>query len=162
MSRFSELSSYKNNIMMQLLTNENLMKAITNNQSDFLNYDLPVEFQEDITKLLFTQIFPYKQVQSKITDTKSYITMAFVNFRPENNSTQIKNGMIYFYVVVHNSLLRTDEGLRYDYIVSQIDKTINGLRGISIGRVNLSEESDMPIDENYMGSYIAYKITDFQ
>lgn len=152
------MSNYKNNIMLQLLTNDNLVKALTSNRSNFLDDSVP----SDVTTLLYTQIFPFRQVIENITEIKSYITMAFTNFKPLNNSQVIKNGKIYFYVVVHESLIRTDEGLRYDYIISEIDQTFNGSRGMGIGKLDLNEFGDLPVNKDYFGAFVSYNIIDFQ
>jgi hypothetical protein len=157
---FKELPMYKNTIMMKLLSNENLVKALANNQSNFLDYNMP----EDVTTLIYSQIYPYKKATTTITDTKSYITMAFDNFRPIGGSNSVKSGRIVFFIICHNELIRTDYGLRTDYVLSEIDSIFNGLHGMGIGGLELIDAGDFSLGEssNYMAICVMYKITDFQ
>jgi hypothetical protein len=90
--------------------------------------------------------------------------MAFDNFRPIDRSKTVKTGRISFFIIVHKELVRTNEGLRQDYILSEIDSIFNDLHGLSIGGIELIDAGDFSLgeDSDYMGICAMYKITDFQ
>jgi hypothetical protein len=81
-------------------------------------------------------------------------------YKPDD--VYFKNSLIYFYIITHSSLVRTDYGaLRYDYILNEIDKLFNQQRGIGIGKLPFYEMSDFQVSEDWFGAYIGYKSTEF-
>jgi len=160
MGRFSELGTNKTIILMKLIEDENILKCLVNNQTNFLDISLPIDF--DPTSLIYSQIYPYKFIPTIETEAKTFITMSF-NYRPDRQGMMFKNGSIYFYLITHNSLIRTDYGiLRYDYLVNQIDELFNCSRDMGIGKLPFYDMGDFSINENYSGVYLAYKTTEFQ
>jgi len=158
MSRFAELGTNKTTILMKLIENQEIVKCLINNQTNFLDIQIPVDFV--IPSLIYSHIYPYKFIPTILTEPKTFITMAF-NYRP--NGMTFKNGSIYFYIITHNSLLKTDYGmLRYDFLVNKIDEVFNSMRNIGIGKLPFYEMGDIQINENYCGAYLAYKTTEFQ
>lgn len=159
MSHFLELTQYKNNIAYKLITNEDLVKALVNNTRDFLNQPLPNNF--DSTSLIYTQIFPWRVNPSIETTPKSYITMSFGNFKYINNC--FKSGIVTFYIFMHKSLIPTDVGLRYDYILSEIDALFNKQYDVGVFGLELSNGGgDFQVNDDYFGAMMPYKFTDFQ
>ena len=158
MSHFQELTEYKNNIMFKLITNENLLKALVNNNKDFINQSLPENFSP--SNLIYSNIYPYRHVPSITTDPKTFITMSFTNFDYRNN--EFKSGVLSFFIITHSTLASTDYGLRYDYILSQIDQMFNKQYGVGAFRLNLVNGGDLQVNEEYFGSMISYKFVDFQ
>jgi len=160
MGRFSELGQNKNLIMLKLIENQDILKCLVNNQPNFLDYPLPSNF--DPYSLIYTQIFPYRYVPDIQTEPKTFITMRF-NYSP--NGVTFKNGSIYFYIITHQSLIRTDYGmLRYDFLINKIDEVFNLSRDIGIGKLPFYDMSDFLVDNEgkWLGAYIAYKSTEFQ
>lgn len=158
MGRFAELGQNKNIILMKLIESENILKCLVNNESNFLDISLPVDF--DPTSLVYQQIFPYKFIPTTETSAKTFITMSF-GYKP--NGMTFKNGSVYFYIITHNSLLRTDYGsLRYDMLLNYIDEIFNSSRDITIGKLAFYDMNEFVVNDNYSGIYIAYKLVDFQ
>lgn len=154
--RLKELSDYKNKIISAMISNDNLIKAISNNSEDFL--DQPIV--SDVTSTIYKNIFPYKYIPTTQTQASTYITMSFNNF--SSRGREFKVGNIYFYVICHNSLLRTSYGcLRYDYIANQLDEIFNNNENISIGDFQFDSMSDLQVNENYMGCWLCYKAMSF-
>ena len=158
MGRFSELGQNKNIILMKLIETEDIVKCLVNNESNFLDISLPVGF--DTTSLVYSQIFPYKFIPTTETEAKTFITMSF-GYKP--NGMTFKNGSVYFYIITHNSLLRTDYGsLRYDMLLNYIDEIFNSSRDITIGKLAFYDMNDFVVNDSYSGIYIAYRLVDFQ
>ena len=158
MSRFAELGQNKLNILMKLIGNEDIVKCLVNNQSNFLDISLPIGF--DVASLIYDSIYPYRFVPQIQTEPKTFITMRF-GYKP--NGMTYKNGSIYFYIITHNSLIRTDYGmLRYDFLANKIDELMNSSRDIGLGKLPFYDMDDFIVNENYIGIYLAYKSTEFQ
>lgn len=157
-SRFQELGQNKLTILMKFIENEDIVKCLVNNENNFLDIPLPVGF--DVTSLIYSQIFPYRFVPTIQTTPKTFITMRF-GYKP--NGMTYKNGSIYFYIITHTSLIRTDYGqLRYDFLANKIDELMNSSRDIGLGKLPFYDMDDFVVNENYSGIYIAYKSTEFQ
>ena len=158
MSRFAELGQNKLTILMKLIGNEDIVKCLVNNQSNFLDISLPIGF--DVASLIYDSIYPYRFVPQIQTEPKTFITMRF-GYKP--NGMTYKNGSIYFYIITHNSLIRTDYGmLRYDFLANKIDEIMNSSRDIGLGKLPFHDMDDFIVNENYIGIYLAYKSTEFQ
>lgn len=153
--RFSELGKNKNEIMVRLISSDNIVKALSYNEINFLEKVLP----DDVTKLIYTQIFPYSKVPTTTETAKTFITMKFA-YKPEETFFKLSN--IYFYIFTHISLVRTAYGcLRYDFIINEIDKIFNAQRGIGIGKLQFYDMTDFQINDDWLGATIAYKATEF-
>lgn len=143
---------------MKLIENQDIVKCLVNNENNFLDIPLPNDF--DVTTLIYSQIFPYRFVPTVQTEAKTFITMKF-GYKPDGMT--FKNGSIYFYIITHNSLLRTDYGsLRYDMLLNYIDEVFNSTRGIGLGKLPFYDMDEFVVNENYSGVYIAYKTTQMQ
>jgi hypothetical protein len=153
--RFSELGKNKNEIIMRLISSENIIKALTYPLTNFLEQPT----SEDPISLIYTQIFPYAKVPTTQDTAKTFITMKF-GYKPDGVFYKVSN--IWFYVITHISLVRTDYGmLRYDFIINEIDKLFNSQRGIGIGKLPFYTMDDFQVNDNWLGVCIGYKSTEF-
>ena len=158
MGRFSELGINKTTILMKLLEREEIVKCLVNNENNFLDVPLPNNF--DVTSLVYNSIFPYRFIPSTQTEANTFITMKF-NYKP--NGRTFKNGSICFYIISHNSLLRTDYGsLRYDMLINYIDELFNSSEEIGFDKLEFYDMDEFVVNENYSGVYIMYKLKEFQ
>ena len=143
---------------MKLIENENIVKCLVNNEDNFLDVPLPVDF--DVSSLIYTQIYPWRFVPTPATVANTFITMKF-GYKP--NGITYKNGTIYFYIITHNSLLKTSYGsIRYDMLLSYIDEVFNSSRDLGLGKLPFYEMDEFIVNESYSGVYICYKSTERQ
>lgn len=155
--RFKELSEYKNNILIKIISNENLVKAITNCTEDFLDQPLI----DDVTSIIYDSLYPYRYVPQTSTSSKVYLTMAFTDYK--KLGTQYKSGKIYFYAFCHKSLVRTSYGcLRYDFIAEELDTMFSEERGYGLGKLEFDSMSDILLNDDYVGISLGYRIVDFK
>lgn len=157
MGQFEKLSEYKNNILYKLITNENLVKALVCNDEDFLNYDLS---GFNPTTLIYNQIFPYQYTNNTEDTLKTFITMSFGNYKYINNS--FKSGIFSIFIFSHKNLMKTDNGLRTDYILNEVDDMFNKKKDVGNFSLELYGGGDFKVNNDYFGSFITYKFTDFQ
>lgn len=141
---------------MNLLTNEKIIKAIVNNNSNFLDNPSP----DNIMALLYNNIYPYKHTFDMIDEVKTFITMDFGEYKYVNNKFQ--SGLVKFYTFSHKSIIRTDYGLRYDFILNEINNLFNKEYGIGAFNLTLVTGGDFQVNHDYFGSWATYKFTDFQ
>ncbi|WP_251035361.1 hypothetical protein [Paenibacillus sp. ISL-20] len=153
MTRLGNLGVDKTTIMYRLADSIDLCKALYYNEPNFLD-------QPDIAdtgELFYNNIFPFSRIPSLAEEGKSYLTMSFRDFKKVNN--RFKSGYIYLHAFTHAKLIRTDHGfLRYDFIISEIDKLMNEQRGLGIGKTEFYKMDEYYVNEQYMGMYVAYKI----
>lgn len=156
MSRFGELNKQKTEIMINIISDTDLLKAIVNKQENFLEIDLPIEIQNDPTIIFYDNIFPYKFPSLIVTEEKAIISFGFGNYRKFNNVFKV--GSVTFYIIIHKNLLKTDYGLRLDYILNKIDTLFNSNENIGIGVLEFENFNDLIINETYICYVISYKI----
>lgn len=153
------LTGLKYKIILKIISDEELLKALVINDEDFLDV-VPTEEQNQLLQspinLIRTQIFPYKFIPLPSEIEKTYITTSFVNFRKVSNI--YKNGVVYFYIIIPRRLEKTSYGLRYDFIADRLEELFeNG----NIGEFELDERGDLDFGEKYLGHYVRFKIKDF-
>lgn len=158
MGRFKELGQNKSILLTKLIESDEIVKCLVNNESNFLATPLPGGF--DKTSLFYSQIYPYKYIPTAQTEAKTLISMKF-GYKPDG--MMYKNGAIHFYIMTHNSLLRTDYGvLRHDFLVNKIDEVFNASREIGVGKLPFHRMGEFIVNESYYGVYLTYKTTEFQ
>lgn len=142
--------------MERLLSSEGICKALYYNKTNFLD-------QSDIadpSELIYSKIYPYKFIPDVNSDQSSFITMSFGKYRPVGH--YFKSGFVTLYVIMHRDLYRTDYGfLRTDYILGEIEELINSQRGLGFGKPEFHDMDEIHINEKYSGSYVTYKLYEF-
>ncbi|OPH47743.1 hypothetical protein BC351_10550 [Paenibacillus ferrarius] len=142
--------------MTRLIESEELVKAVGYNESNFLEQPIIT----DPSSLIYENIYPYRFVPDLNTHQKTFITLSFRGYKPVDG--YYKSGLVYFNVITHKDLIKTDYGaLRYDFIIQKIDELMNNTRGLGIGNTQFHSMDELYIDEKYMGMFIAYKLLDF-
>jgi len=130
------------------------------NNTNFKDYVLQ---DGDMDSLVWNHIFPYNYIPEPQEEAKSYITMQF-QYKKVKNANIFKTGRITFYIVCHQSLVKTDySSLRYDYVLSCIDEVINDTRGIAwLGKMEFDDMSDISLSgSKYVGIAVTYKNVEF-
>jgi hypothetical protein len=100
---------------------------------------------------------PHKNITSFTNKSKPYITSAWVGFKKVSNV--YKNGTVYFYIILDNSLEYTDYGIRYDFIADRLESILSDT---GLGKFEVYERGDFDVlVDGYLGHYIAFSIQDF-
>lgn len=155
MSRLKEISKYKQNILMKLISSDKIVKAVANEPENFLEH--PVD---DPYALIYDQIYPYNRIPNVEEERKTFITIKHGGYKLINNS--FKSGYITFFVYTHTKLMKTDYGeTRSDYIISEIDELFNKSRDFGIGELKFDGMDEMPGNDKYFGQWIRYKVADW-
>ncbi|MDF2650405.1 MAG: hypothetical protein K0Q73_6210 [Paenibacillus sp.] len=158
MSKFEELNNNMNSILLKLTSSQKLCK--------YLHYDSDSPQEEaDIPNtdvLLFSSIFPLPTVEFSATTEHSYLLAAFDNIKLSSN-IRFKEALLRFDIVCHTNLwnMPGESKLRPYSIANEIDELINEQRGLGIGKVQFEEAKILPINEQYSGYRVTYKLYDF-
>lgn len=151
-----ELEKYKHQILLKLIQNEKIVKAVANNNRDFLDY--PVD---DPYALLYENLFPYKKVPGASEEEKTIITLSVGDIVPVSH--KFVTNQISFYIFTHvENLMRTNYGVsRTGYIGAQIHEMFNKSNQFGIGQLEISRLRDLEVNDHYFGVYLEYKDYNF-
>ena len=123
--QLQEFFDYKNQLMEDLLTNEDIVRLI----------DDTVALQ-NADSLAYTQVFPCEYVPDTVQEGKTYICFD-VDVQRAVDKTFL-SPTLFVWVFTHRSKLRLPEGgVRTDKLCSEICKAINGSRKYGLGELNL-------------------------
>lgn len=148
-TNLEQLFDYKNKIALLLLQSKSIIQSLLEGTKLTENDDL-----------LYTVIYPTRQSFDMETQVGSYIFYEITN--TGNTYDEFwKQCKITFYIVVHNSLLRTElHGVRTDYLESEIDKIFNNNVDFGIGKLRFVGDSASALDKDYYYRSVTYQVTD--
>lgn len=147
--QLEEFFDYKNKLMEDLLTNENIIRLISNNSN--IN---------NSRELAYKLVFPCEYVPDTVEHGKTFICFD-VDIQKSMNKTYLLP-TLYVWVFTHKSLLRLPEGgVRTDKLCSEICKAINGSREYGLGELNLYSVKRFAPMTDYQGKCMTFHAVDF-
>lgn len=151
--RFVNLSNDKIKTLQLFCANDNIVKALIFNDRDFLSKTIPIDF--DRNSLIYSQIFPYKFIPDTATTPTTYITM-LSKYKADGN--KYRKNSLYFYTITHKSLISTDQGLRYDFLIDKIDEIFNMSDDFNSSKLQFADMEEFNVDKDgdWIGSTILY------
>ena len=151
MANLEEFTSYKQTLMKALCTSsvvKNLLK-LSSDPSNITGKDMR-----------YKRIFPYNYVPLTIETAQTFI--CFTVTAPNVKDDLITELRLTIYVFTHQDLMRTDNGMRTDLLISEIDKLLNGSTQYGLGKVSLKSCDVMQVPcQGYSGLYSVYSVKDF-
>lgn len=145
-----ELFDYKNQLMNDLLTNQEIVRLLSDDCATVSNPE----------SLMYTQVFPCEYVPDVVEHGKTFICCE-VDIKEVINKTFL-TPTLYIWVFTHKSLVRLPEGgLRTDKLSSEIVKAINGSRMYGLGELNLYSAKRFSPITNYQGRTLTFDAKDF-
>lgn len=147
--QLSEFFDYKNKLMEDLLTNDDIVKLI----------DCDMDLDE-ATSLAYANVFPYEYIPDTVEQAKTFICFD-VDIQESVNKTFLLP-TIYVWVFSHKSKLRLPEGgVRTDKLASEIAKAINGSRFYGLGELDLYSVRRFAPVTDYQGKVMTFHAKDF-
>lgn len=149
--QLDEFFKYKWRLMKDLLTDEKILRLLTDDGS------LP----EDPKALLYNQVFPYHYLPETVEHGHTYICCE-VEVQKSLNSTFLLPD-IYIWVSCHKSLLRLPDGggVRTDKLAAAIAERINGSRQYGLGELDLFSVRRYVSVADYQGRVMLFQAKDF-
>lgn len=147
-----ELFDYKNKLIGDLLTNENIVNLITDD----------LDLREHPEDLVYRNVFPFEKIPGTTEDATTYVCCE-VDIRNASANKTYFDAVIYIWAFTHESLFRLPggRGIRFDALASEIVKTINGSREYGLGELELASVTKMSPIEHYQGRRITFNASDF-
>lgn len=145
-----ELFDYKNRLMKEICTNEDIVHLVTNKADSAVpNMTLP-----------YSQVFPYEFVPETVDNGQTFICFD-VDISYVYNKTMCAP-VLYIWVFTHKDNLRLPEGgVRIDKIAVKLDEMLNGSRFYGLGTLDLSSvERFVPITD-YLGRVLTYSAAEW-
>lgn len=147
--QLQEFFDYKNQLMEDLLTNEDIVRLI----------DDTVALQ-NADGLAYTQVFPCEYVPDTVQEGKTYICFD-VDVQRAADKTFL-SPTLFVWVFTHRSKLRLPEGgVRTDKLCSEICKAINGSRKYGLGELNLYSVKRFAPMTDFQGKVLTFYAKDF-
>lgn len=148
--QLEEFFDYKNRLMEDLLTNEKIVRMLSDDET----------LIDNPAQLVYTQIHPYEFIPDTVTHGQTFICCD-VDISKSMNKTYL-NPDLFIWVFTHKSRLRLKEGgVRVDMLCSEIAKTINGSRCYGLGELDLySVKRFAPINE-YQGKVMYFQASEY-
>lgn len=150
MAHLQEITSYKNQLMQAICTNENIFNLLKIEGDDALTMrDMPYE-----------RVFPYAHVPDTNEEAKAFVCFDLIV--PRVWSNVIKEVEIDLFVMSHQAIMRMPDGqgIRIDLIATELDKMLNGSRAYGVSTVDLTYLGNFIPINGYYGHEIRYKVPD--
>ena len=147
--QLQEFFDYKNQLMEDLLTNEDIVRLI----------DDTVALQ-NADSLAYTHVFPFEYIPDTVQEGKTYICFD-VDVQRTADKTFL-SPTLFVWVFTHRSKLRLPEGgVRTDKLCSEICKAINGSREYGLGELNLYSVKRFAPMTDFQGKVLTFYAKDF-
>lgn len=150
MRQLDEFFDYKNQLMGDLMTDETVVRLMT---------DKP-ELVANPEKLIYEQAFPYEYVPETLEHGHTYVCCD-VDIRRVDNSTFL-TPTLFVWVFTHKSKLRLEAGgVRTDALCSEICELLNGSRMYGLGELNLYSVKRFAPVGDFQGKVMTFIAKDF-
>lgn len=147
--QLEEFYDYKNTLMEDLLTNEEIIHLLDEKVSI-----------ENAASLMYKLVFPYEYVPETVEFGDTYIC-ADVDIQRTANKTYL-SPILYVWVFTHKSKLRLPKGgIRVDKLCSEIAKAINGSRKYGLGELELASVKRFAPMTDFQGKVLTFNAKDF-
>lgn len=147
-----EFFDYKTRLMMDICSNESIVKLITGEKHPTVpNRKLP-----------YTQVYPYQFIPETENNASTFVCFDVdILYKRQTNKT-FYYPVIYVWILVHKSKMKTDgKGVRTDAIANEIDKMLNGNRFYGQGELELGPVERFVPTIDYLGRELVYYARDF-
>lgn len=145
-----ELFDYKNQLMDDMLTNEQIIRLLSDDGKTLASPET----------LMYSQVFPYEYVPDVVEHGQTFICCE-VDIKDVVNKTFLVP-VLYIWVFTHKSKVRLPGGgVRTDKLSSEITKVINGSRMYGLGELNLQSAKRFSPIGGYQGRILTFYTKDF-
>lgn len=142
---------YKNQLMDDLLTNESIVKLLTDES----------KIIAEPGRLVYTQVFPYEYIPDTVEHGKTFICCD-VDVQRTISKTYL-SPTLNIWVFTHKSKLRLPDGggVRTDRLASEITKVINGSRMYGLGELEFYSAKRFAPITDYQGKALVFHANEF-
>lgn len=143
--QLQDLFDYKNQLMQDLLTNENIVRLI----------DSDIDMK-DAYKLAYNKVFPYEYVPDTTNNGDTFVCFD-VDVLDIMNKTFL-NPTLYVWVFTHRTNMRLPQGgLRVDKFCAELCEAINGSRMYGLGELEFKSMRRFAPMTDFQGKCLIFK-----
>jgi hypothetical protein len=161
MAKFQELNEYINDVLMRLVSSQNICKYLkyaTDANTDPLS--LPDLNEDERIGLIFQKLFPFPKLPDEtLVDASAYLTVYFDNI--ESSGNYFKDSMLTFNIICHQDKWRMPAKLRPYALMHEIDELYNNQRTNGIGKTQFYKSRMMWANKDFSGYTVQYRLLDF-
>ncbi len=149
--QLEEFYNYKNQLMDDLLTSENILRLLTDDGT----------VPEDPGRLMYTQLFPFEYIPDTVEHGQTFICCD-VDVQKSINKTFLLPDL-YIWVFSHKSKLRLPDGggVRTDKLASMLAEKLNGSRWYGLGELELFSVRRFAPIADYQGKVLLFQTKEF-
>lgn len=154
-SILKDIGDYKNTLLSTLVSSDEIC--------ELLFHKNPYT-EDDVTNLIYTQIFPYLYKDETQAEVKTYICMEVdVSEIPTNT---VKNMKLILWVYSHKDDMEYSKedysGTKVDILADMIERKLRSSDEFGIGKLQLQSVVHFNPSDNYYGKRLIYKIPTFK
>lgn len=148
--QLDEFFDYKNQLMNDLLTNQSIVRLLSDGEEIISNPE----------KLVYKQVFPFEYIPDTVEHGQTFICCD-VDIQRSINKTFLSPSL-FVWIFAHKSKLCLPEGgVRTDKLASEIAKAINGSRCYGLGELDLYSVKRFAPITDYQGKVLLFQAVDF-
>lgn len=145
-----EFFDYKNRLMKDLCSNEEVVSLITDKESSVVPN----------RTLSYTQLFPYEFIPETVDNAQTFVCFDVDIANVTNKTFYVP--VLYIWVFTHKSKMRLPNGgVRIDMLASKINELLNGNRFYGLGELDLRQVGRFSPITDYQGRVLTYHAKDF-
>lgn len=149
MEQLDEFFDYKNKLIEDLLTDEEIVKLIDESRT-----------LETAPTLVYDRVYPYEFVPETVQQGHTFVCCD-VDIDSVPNQTYL-SATLYIWEFTHKSKLRLETGgVRTDKLASKITEAINGSFEYGLGRLKLLSIKRVAPMTDFQGKLLIFRTTDF-
>lgn len=149
-----DIGIYKNNISPLFLDSQDICELLLGK-----GYT-----DENITDLMYTQIFPYLYIDETQTDVLSYLCFE-VNI-PRIPTANIKDIQIIIWAYCHKDIMKYSKkgysGSRTDILADMVERVLRDSYDFGIGKLHLDSVGCINPHSKYYGRQLIFTVPDFR
>lgn len=148
--KLDELYDYKNQLLDDLLTNDEIIHLLTNDGEKI----------DDPSQMIFDRVFPFEYIPDTKEDAKTFICCD-IDIQRSSGRNLYYAPYLYVWEFTHKSKLRLPEGgVRVDKLASEIVASINGSRNYGLGELNFYSSKRFSPISDYLGKVLVFHAKD--
>lgn len=160
--QLKDFYDYKNQLIGDLMTDENIVELITGSQSI-------TQSITDPKSLVYKQVFPYEYIPDTVEEGGTFICCDVDVLGSGVGGVGTPTGantylypVIYIWIFTHKSNMRLSSGgVRVDELASKICERINGSRQYGLGKLELYSSKRFAPIKDYQGKLLTFHTKEF-
>lgn len=158
-------TEWKQKAMEKIVLDEDIGKLLKYNTADALFREPLTE--EEAYALIDKNVFGYRYIPDPVSEQQSFISLGLGNFIPDEGFRRFSNayimGYLWVYILVDNSIFKTDSGYRQDLLLARIHHLFQSSDDFGIGEVRLESTAENWQHKNKFGGYtVGFKVVEMR